>query len=168
MAHARHRFGHSEAIGLREIQVRTKAEFEHQQGMIEQVGSPARRREVVFADPDQGGFEIGARRMSGSAWPALARRIDAAPVKEGEASTIALYDGVGVAHLLQGGLVKWSSVRYDRGHEGCSCQSRVDYHTLTLPGSWPLCQAPVPGNTARLLLGISSRPPVRGSEVFWE
>ena len=39
MTHTGHGFGHVEAIGLREVQVRTKAEFEHQQRMIEQARS---------------------------------------------------------------------------------------------------------------------------------
>ncbi len=45
------RFRHIEAIGLREVDVQTKAQFEHQQRVIEQVGTPVRGREEVFADP---------------------------------------------------------------------------------------------------------------------
>src|SRR5205085_11636898 len=98
---------------------------EDQQRMIQQIGPPARRREVVFADPDQGGFEIGTRGMCRMTWSTLAGRINAAPVKEGEVGTVALHDGIGSAHLLQGGVVKWSSNGYDSTHEGCSCQSNV-------------------------------------------
>ena len=143
MTDAGDRFGHVEAIGLREVDVRAKAQFEHQQRMIEQVGTPTRGGEVVFADPDQGRFEIGARGMGRPAWPTPGRYIDGAPVKEGETLAVALHDGIGVAHLLDGGLVKWSRDWYDRDHEGCSCQSRVAYHTSTLSGSWPLCQGSI-------------------------
>ena len=38
MANAGHRFGDIEAVGLPQIKVRTKAQFEHQQGMIQQAG----------------------------------------------------------------------------------------------------------------------------------
>jgi hypothetical protein len=74
--------------------------------MIEQVRMPVRGGEVVFADPDQGGFEIGAHGMGSSAWSACAWRIVGAPVKVGEASTVALHDGISVDYAVQVGLVK--------------------------------------------------------------
>ena len=143
MTHAGDGVCHVEAVGLRQVDVGAKAQFKHQERMIEQVGTPARSREVVLADPDQRRFEIGARWMGRPTWPTPGRWIDGAPVKEGEAGTVALHDGIGVAHLLYGGLVKWSRDWYDRDHEGCSCQSRVAYYTSTLSGSWPLCQGPI-------------------------
>jgi hypothetical protein len=101
MTHAGNGFVHIEAIGLVEVEMRTKAQFEHQQRVIEQVGPPAWGRQDIFADPDQGGFEISALGMSRIAWTALAGRIDGAPVEESEAGTVALHNGVGIDHLAQ-------------------------------------------------------------------
>ncbi len=135
MPHTGHGFGHLKAIGLGQIDMRTKAQFQHEQGMIEQVGAPARGGEQVFADPDQRRFEIGTRRMGGATRAAWARRINGAPVKEGEAGTVALHHWVGVTHLLQGGRVKWSHTRYDSSHEGCSSQSRMKWILLLCRGA---------------------------------
>jgi hypothetical protein len=111
MAHAGHRFGHIKAIGLREVQVRTKAQFEHQQGMIEQVGTPTRRREQLFADPDQRGFEIGARRMGWPSWPAFLRWINGAPVKERASRTCCKVDWSNRRELGMIGLMRVAPVK---------------------------------------------------------
>ena len=92
-----------EAIGLAEIEVGTKAQFEHQEGMIQQVGAAARRAQQMFVDADERGFEVGTLGMAGTAWAARLGWI----IKEGEVGMVALHDGISSAHALQGGLVKW-------------------------------------------------------------
>ena len=125
MAHARHRLVDPQAIGLADVQVRTKAQFEHEQGMIQQVGAPTRRGAEVFADPDEKSLDVGAGRMGGASWArGLGWRIQGRPVEEGEERAVALHNGIGVEELAQRGLVKLLRAWYDRGHEQGSFQSQ--------------------------------------------
>jgi hypothetical protein len=123
VADAGNGFGHIEAIGLGEVDVWAKAQFQDQEWVIQQVGPPAWRGEEMFLDPDQGRFDIGTLGMPRIAWPALTGRIDRAPVKESEPGAIALHDGVNLAHLIESRLVKRTQNGYHSTHEGCSWQS---------------------------------------------
>ena len=84
----------------------TKAQFQHEQGVIQQVRTPAWCGTQMFADAHQQGFEVGTLGMTRIAWPALARRIDGIPVKEGEERAVALHDRIGGHEVLQSWLVK--------------------------------------------------------------
>jgi hypothetical protein len=108
MARARHGLGHIEAIRLVQVEVGTKAQFQHEQRVIQQVGPPAWGGTQMFADPDQQGFEVGTLGMTGIAGSAWARRIDGIPVEEGEERAVTLHHRIGGYEVLHGQLVKLS------------------------------------------------------------
>ncbi len=106
---------------------RRRSKFEHQEGMIEQVGTPARRGAEMFADAHQQSLDVGAGWMGGAAGTrGLSWRLQGGPVEEGEERAVAVHHGIGVQELAQRRLVNLLRAWYDRGHEQCSFQSRLE------------------------------------------
>ncbi len=116
MAYAGHSALNAKTVGHAQIQMGTKAQFEDEQRMIQQVGPPAWCGTQVFTDAHQERFDVGRERMGRPSWTSGGDGVQRAPIKEGEELAIALHDRVGVDELAQGGLVKVRRKGYDRVH----------------------------------------------------
>ena len=118
VAYAGHGLVETQAIECGDIQVWTEAQFQHQQGVVQQVGPPVRGRVEMFANPDEQGFDVGTGRMTGASWARrLSSWLQGAPVEEGEERAVALHDRIGLNELVQRRLVKLLRDGYDKGHE---------------------------------------------------
>src|SRR5712691_11648714 len=84
------------AIGLRGVQVQAKAQFDHQQRMLEQEATQLTGVAQAFAYTQQKGFEVGAFGMSRSP----TRRVlslpllNSGPIQQGKEGAIVLDQGI--------------------------------------------------------------------------
>jgi hypothetical protein len=99
---------HLKAVGLGAIEDGPQAQFQDQQGMIEQKAAQVGARGEAFLDFEQEGFHIGALRMRALAWPGSVddRLGNHAPIEEGKEGAVALHEGVVLEHPAQSELVK--------------------------------------------------------------
>ena len=109
---------HIEAVRLLHIEGGTKAQFEDQQGMLQQEGAQGWHGGFLFTDTHQKGFGESTLGMSRSAWATGAGEpIGGTPIQPGKQAMIALHQGISGNDLADRLLVKLLRDWYDRDHE---------------------------------------------------
>src|SRR5205085_11425971 len=105
---ARNGFVGIKAIGSVGIEHEVEAQFDDQQGMLEQEAAQLAGVDEAFILADEKGFEVGAFGMGRAAWArALSLEVlNEGPVEEGKEGPILGDDGIMVKHGGHRGLVK--------------------------------------------------------------
>ncbi len=103
---------HIKAVGEIAVEHRTEAQFQHEQGMLDQKGAQLATVLVAFLDLDEQGFDVGAFGMRAFAGTrgnrhGIGKHL---PVDEGEQGAVALHDGIMFHQQGQGALVKETRV----------------------------------------------------------
>ncbi len=105
------------AVGQFDIEHRSEAELEHEQGVLDQEATQVSAIGIAFGELDEQGFDVGAWRVRTLArTQRVERRLrDDAPIEQCEQGAITLHGGIMLDQHVHGALVKQLGFWYD-GH----------------------------------------------------